>query len=462
MVDSRGKDRPQNRFYNRNRFQQRAHRPQRYQWNQNNTSQRGRQQQQRRKNYWQNRWQNQRRWGRYQNADDEKRVLPPSIKVTSVFQELEVIDFKALDKLSVPEPNAPDILKTCGSLETYNASYDKITTKKERMLQRVPRTFFKVTTADDPVIQDFAQKKKGNVFATDAILSHLMACPRSVFPWDIIVTRKDDQLFFDKRDNSQFDYVTVNETSSEIPEENKDSINSTQSLNSEATFINQNFSQQVLLRGERAKPYKFEEKNPFISEDEAEPVASVAYRYHRWKLSDDIVLVARCEIDGVQREKDGKVSFLTIRALNEFDPKLSGVDWRQKLDTQRAAVLATELKNNSNKLAKFTAQALLAGSDSLKIGYVSRFSPKDNFSHVILGTQSYAPREFANQIKLHPDNMWAIVKALIEVCMKLDNGKYVFVKDPSKSLVRLYKVPEDYDLEAHEDDEEEEEIIEQI
>ena len=94
-----------------------------------------------------------------------------------------------------------------------------------------------------------------------------MACPRSVFPWDIIVTRKDDQLFFDKRDNSQFgslhcnlvshsnpyeDYVTVNETSSEIPEENKDSINSTQSLNSEATFINQNFSQQVLLRVSRS------------------------------------------------------------------------------------------------------------------------------------------------------------------------------------------------------------------
>lgn len=44
------------------------------------------------------------------------------------------------------------------------------------------------------------------------------------------------------------------------------------------------------------------------------------------------------------------------------------VDWRQKLDTQRGAVLANELKNNACKLAKWTVQALLAGSDTLKFG----------------------------------------------------------------------------------------------
>ncbi len=44
--------------------------------------------------------------------------------------------------------------------------------------------------------------------------------------------------------------------------------------------------------------------------------------------------------------------------------KLSGgVEWRQKLDTQRGAVLANELKNNACKLAKWTVQALLANAD---------------------------------------------------------------------------------------------------
>ena len=45
-----------------------------------------------------------------------------------------------------------------------------------------------------------------------------------------------------------------------------------------------------------------------------------------------------------------------------------GVDWRAKLDSQRGAVLAAELKNNSFKLAKWTMNALLAGSDQIKFG----------------------------------------------------------------------------------------------
>lgn len=64
------------------------------------------------------------------------------------------------------------------------------------------------------------------------------------------------------------------------------------------------------------------------------------------------------------------VQYLNIKALNEWDSKHSGgVDWRQKLDVQRGAVLANELKNNACKLAKWTVQAILAGSDLLKFGY---------------------------------------------------------------------------------------------
>ena len=44
------------------------------------------------------------------------------------------------------------------------------------------------------------------------------------------------------------------------------------------------------------------------------------------------------------------------------------MDWRQKLDSQRGAVLATELRNNSCKLAKWTVSSILAGSEYLKLG----------------------------------------------------------------------------------------------
>lgn len=63
---------------------------------------------------------------------------------------------------------------------------------------------------------------------------------------------------------------------------------------------------------------------------------------------------------------------MNIKALNEWDSRYAGnVDWRQKLDTQRGAVLANELKHNACKLAKWTVQAMLVGSDIIKFGYAN-------------------------------------------------------------------------------------------
>lgn len=98
-----------------------------------------------------------------------------------------------------------------------------------------------------------------------------------------------------------------------------------------------------------------------------EEVAPVGYRYRKWDFGDGNVLIARCELDAVTKQKD-EDEFLSIKALNEYDPAATGLDWRQKLDSQRGAVLATELKNNSNKLARWTAQALLAGASQIKLG----------------------------------------------------------------------------------------------
>jgi len=68
---------------------------------------------------------------------------------------------------------------------------------------------------------------------------------------------------------------------------------------------------------------------------------------------------------------------MTAYALNEWDSAESGgINWRQKIDSQRGAVLATELKNNSAKLAKWTAQSILAGADIMKVGYVSRVNKR--------------------------------------------------------------------------------------
>ncbi|KAM0938182.1 putative eukaryotic translation initiation factor 3 subunit D [Dioscorea sansibarensis] len=369
----------------------------------------------------------------------EASSLKSSVDIQPEWTMLDQIPFSTFTKLSFSVPDPPEDLLICGALELYDRSYDRVNPKNERRLERFKtRNFFKVTTTDDPVIRRLANEDKATVFATDAILSALMCAPRSVYSWDIVIQRVGNKLFFDKRDGSQLDLLSVNETSQEPLPEAKEDINSAHSLAVEATYINQNFSQQVLVRD--GNKVAFEESNPFAAD--GEELASVAYRYRRWKLDDDLYLVARCEVHSVT-EVRGQRSFLTLNALNEFDPKYSGVDWRQKLETQRGAVLATELKNNANKLAKWTAQALLASADLMKIGYVSRVHPRDHYNHVILSVIGYKPRDFAAQINLNTANMWGIVKSIVDLCMKLNEGKYVLVKDPVKPQVRIYEVPAD-------------------
>ncbi|KAL4333575.1 hypothetical protein GQ457_07G029070 [Hibiscus cannabinus] len=368
----------------------------------------------------------------------EAAIFKSSVDIQPEWNMLEQIPFSTFSKVSFSVAD-PDDLLLCGALEYYDRSFDRITPKNERRLERFKnRNFFKVTTTDDPVIRRLANEDKATVFATDTILATLMCAPRSVYSWDIVVQRVGNKLFFDKRDGSQLDLLSVHETSQEPLPEAKDDINSAYSLSVEAAYINQNFSQQVLV-GDGNK-VTFDEPNPFANE--GDEVASVAYRYRRWKLDNDMYLVARCEVQSVV-EINSKNSFVTLNALNEFDPKYSGVDWRQKLETQRGAVLATELKNNANKLAKWTAQAILASADLMKLGYVTRVHPRDHFNHVILGVVGYKPRDFASQINLNTSNMWGIVKSIVDLCMKLNEGKYVLVKDPAKPQVRIYEVPAD-------------------
>jgi translation initiation factor 3 subunit D len=72
---------------------------------------------------------------------------------------------------------------------------------------------------------------------------------------------------------------------------------------------------------------------------------------------------------------------------------------------------------------------------------VSRTNPKNNNDHVILGVLTNKPREFASQMALNLNNGWGIVRTIVDMVLRMDEGKYVLVKDPNKSLLRLYSVP---------------------
>jgi Eukaryotic translation initiation factor 3 subunit 7 (eIF-3). len=89
---------------------------------------------------------------------------------------------------------------------------------------------------------------------------------------------------------------------------------------------------------------------------------------------------------------------------------------------------------------------------------VSRASPKVNDKHVILGVIGWKPKDFASQMNLKLSNGWGIVRTIADMVLQRDDGKYVLVKDPNKSILRLYEVPPgglDEEEEGAEDEENE-------
>ena len=137
-----------------------------------------------------------------------------SVAVGNDWKKVEELDLAKLTKHLVASTDVPtgDDILWCGFLDPYNEAYDKITARQAPGLKRMEnKEFYPVTTTDDPVLEKLAIDGMGQVFITDTILSHLMTCTRSVYPWDIVITKlPGGTLFFDKRDSSSFDYLTVN------------------------------------------------------------------------------------------------------------------------------------------------------------------------------------------------------------------------------------------------------------
>lgn len=391
---------------------------------------------------WQRRYQPRRR---YDNKTLRTRDASVDIK-----PEWEIIeDYDFVNKLNKQDffniktlPTAKDIYE-CGKVETYDKKYDQTKAKKPKALVMTERTFHKETTTQDEKLRKLI--KEGNVFATDAVLAVLMTAPKSVYSWDIIIEKVKGKLFLDKRDNTDFDCLTVSETAKEPPQDDNESINSAENLGLEATMIDQSFSQQCLITG------SFKDTgNPNHLVKDKEEASSVIFRYRKWNLGDDIELVARTEVDAFD---DRKNCYGNVKACSEWSES-SG--WMDKIDSQGSTVLVSYIQENAAQLARWTVSALLAGSSFIKLGFVTREKMDDNQKHKIIATMTQDPEGFANQISLNMPSAWSILKYIILQVRKQEDGKYLLLKDPSKGALRLYRIPEN-EFESDEEDNEENE-----
>ena len=168
----------------------------------------------------------------------------PSIDIQPEWSVLEQVQVPLLAKLS-QAVSEPQEFEQCGSLAYYDRKVDRVAPKNPLQLAKCTCAFRSVTASEDPILRKMADAGEANVFFTNNALTALMCTQRSVYSWDIIITRRGKQLWFDKRPDSVLDRESVNETAPEGVQED-DSISGVAQLAREATAIRQNFSQQCL------------------------------------------------------------------------------------------------------------------------------------------------------------------------------------------------------------------------
>eukprot|EP00002_Diphylleia_rotans_P012705 TRINITY_DN2487_c0_g1_i1.p1 TRINITY_DN2487_c0_g1~~TRINITY_DN2487_c0_g1_i1.p1 ORF type:complete len:524 (-),score=125.11 TRINITY_DN2487_c0_g1_i1:254-1825(-) len=382
--------------------------------------------------------------------DGSQDSLAASVEVKPTWKLLDRFSLSQLNKLSGPIPEGQD-LATTGSVGAYDRNWERTSARAEKRLEKsTMKPLREPLTTADPIIRELTAKRAGNVFATETVLALLACSPRSIYSWDIVVRKVRNIIFLEHSSEANQNHLTVNENAAELPTDDAESPNSASALSKEAVAINTHFLQQVYAK--KTQGHRMQRPSPFATQGSL--TALVGYRYRKWTLGDDIQLVARTRVDACIPGKDAEpTQLMSVFALNEFDSRFSGVDWRQKLDSQRGAVVSNELKINAHKLCKWTTQAILADVDNMKIGFVSRVN-KDPNNHAVLGVFPVRPKDFANQINLQLDNIWAILKAILATLMKQPDGNYVLLREPNKPTIALYSIPDEEEDEDEEDEEE--------
>lgn len=349
---------------------------------------------------------------------------------------MEEIEFSRISKLQF-DPEAPELLASGGAVNFYNKAFDRLTTKSSKAVSiEEANQFTYLPLSSDPIIAKLANEIEGAVaFMSDAAAALLMATPRTVNPWDLVTKRISSKaVIIDQRDDAQstgfsIDNILVNETANDPPTDDREAFNSAQNLAIEANRINNIVPGIICLS----------ESQYVVGEDCSAP-SGFAYKYYKWTMGEGKFLVIRSTVNAATRVGSND-DIVLIRSLLEFDSSRTGVnlDWRSKLDNQRGAILANEIRNNNSIIARWVFQAYLAQVDNIKLAYVSRISPKDRVRHELLALQDIEPYELATQMNLDTANGFGILKALFDLLTESQES-VIIVRDPVKPILRLYNL----------------------
>ncbi|KAL7708230.1 eukaryotic translation initiation factor 3 subunit 7-like protein [Lotmaria passim] len=377
----------------------------------------------------------------------------------------QVIRQSDMTKLRMTDLPKVEELGLFGTPPVYNTAIEAATCAHPIPLDesKYDKDFFErgFTTEDPELRKIMGEAQPHPLFVvTDEILSLLMVCSRSSYPWHIRVINYNNIWILIKREGSNIDKQWVSESaSSEIrPSEAADNpAERISSLGEESTKVYDCFT-----RAACSKSYAQIKvgKNPFSRKQPR------MYSYRRYIMHDGTPdrydIVVRCEVDAVMPQTNDRVR--TFALLEQCVAREKDSTWRREGLKNVTSLLAKEYPNNGCKIARWTALSLLSGAKLMKIGFVTCEEKMekgqrvfDHKQHRILSVQQYIPKFLASQLGIEVPNMWAIVDLILRPF--IDGQCFcpsILMKSGDKPELIVVE-EEDDDDDSDEDDSDEEE-----
>lgn len=368
------------------------------------------------------------KWNANKWNQEETNLQEASITVEENWKSVAEIEFNKLSKLNF-EIKKPELLTRAGSIHNYSRKYEA---PGLVALEPCIKVSYDQTTSKDRNMQEYASKSEAQIFITDAIIAQLMCTPKSNNSWDVIITKKNGKIFFDKRDGT-FD-LPVNEHSTPL-DASEASI-----LQLESTEVSNYFLNGAL--GERSTNLG---GNSPVTASAAIPKGYAYYKYHLPNSdasSEDKghSLIVRSSLDAFTTTSTTNVAIHSLLQIKSND-------WKTKFKNGvQGNMFADEIKKNNNKISQWTTQAVLANINQMKIGFIARDNMKNAKSHSVAGLMSYPVDVLSQQLKLSVSNGWGIFKSLIDLVEHEggdDDYRFVIFKTPNAQKLVIYKVPFD-------------------
>lgn len=322
--------------------------------------------------------------------------------------------------------------------------------------------FLRSLTTEDRELRKIMgeQQRHPLVVVTDEILSLLMVCSRSSYPWHISVLNYNNIWILVKRGDSAIDKQWVGETAGNDTRPSESADNPAErisSLGEESTKVYNCFARASCTKSYAQVKV---EKSPFSGKQPR------MYSYRRYVMHDGTPdrydIVVRCEIDALMPKTNDRVR--TFALLEQCVVREKDASWRREGQLKNAAsFLPNEYSNNGCKIARWAALSLLSDAKQMKIGFVTCEEKTekgqrvfDHKQHEILTVQTYSPLSLATQFGIDVWNMWAIVDHILRPFIDGQSiCPSILMKPGDKPELIAVEAEEDDDSDEDDSDEEE-------